>query len=159
MPLLFIFIIVPLAELAVLIKVGSYIGILWTFALILLTATIGVSILRVQGLSTLMRASQKMQEGRLPAKELAEGFLLALAGALLLTPGLITDACGFMLLVPSIRGRLAGSVLKRFKPTMTMSAGMNDHSPFDRPQDPFEPRVQKDLSGHNVIDGEYRRED
>ena len=60
MPLLFIFIIVPLAELAVLIKVGSYIGILWTFALILLTATIGVSILRVQGLSTLMRASQKL---------------------------------------------------------------------------------------------------
>lgn len=82
MPLLFIFIIVPLAELAVLIKVGSYIGILWTFALILLTATIGVSILRVQGLSTLMRASQKLQDGGLPAKELAEGFLLALAGAL-----------------------------------------------------------------------------
>ncbi|AHK16592.1 MULTISPECIES: FxsA family protein [Thalassolituus] len=158
MPLLFIFIIVPLAELAVLIKVGSYIGILWTFALILLTATIGVSILRVQGLSTLMRASQKLQDGGLPAKELAEGFLLALAGALLLTPGLITDACGFMLLVPTLRGRLAGSVLKRFKPTMTMGS-MNGGSPFERPINPADPRVHRDQGGHDIIDGEYRRED
>jgi UPF0716 protein FxsA len=157
-PLLFIFIIVPLAELAVLIKVGSYIGILWTFALILLTATIGVSILRVQGLSTLMRASQKLQDGGLPAKELAEGFLLALAGALLLTPGLITDACGFMLLVPTLRGRLAGSVLKRFKPTMTMGS-MNGGRPFERPINPADPRVHRDQGGHDIIDGEYRRED
>jgi UPF0716 protein FxsA len=81
-----------------------------------------------------------------------------LAGALLLTPGLITDACGFMLLVPTLRGRLAGSVLKRFKPTMTMG-GMNGGSPFERPINPADPRVHRDQGGHDIIDGEYRRED
>jgi len=71
---------------------------------------------------------------------------------------LITDACGFMLLVPTLRGRLAGSVLKRFKPTMTMGS-MNGGSPFERPINPADPRVRRDQGGHDIIDGEYRRED
>ena len=108
MPLLFIFILVPMIELAVLIKVGSHIGVLWTLALIFLTAIIGVTLLRAQGLATLMRAGQRLQEGQLPAQELAEGFLLALAGALLITPGFVTDAIGFTLLLPGVRGHFAG---------------------------------------------------
>ncbi|MEC8523524.1 MAG: FxsA family protein, partial [Pseudomonadota bacterium] len=102
MPLLIIFILVPMAELAVLIKVGSAIGVLWTLALIFLTAIIGVHLLRQQGLATLMKANERMQQGALPAQELAEGFLLALAGALLLTPGFLTDAFGFSLLMPGV---------------------------------------------------------
>ncbi|MDO6749638.1 FxsA family protein, partial [Gilvimarinus sp. 1_MG-2023] len=82
MPFLVLFIVVPLLELAVLIKVGGYIGVIWTLVIIFLTAIIGVNILKKQGMDVLMRASQKMQEGTLPARELAEGFLLALAGAL-----------------------------------------------------------------------------
>ncbi|MDF1763825.1 MAG: FxsA family protein, partial [Oleibacter sp.] len=106
LPLLLIFIVIPMIELVLLIKVGSTIGILPTLGLILLTAFIGVNLLRRQGMATLMRARQNMEQGKLPAQELAEGFLLALAGALLLTPGFVTDAIGFTLLVPSMRKRL-----------------------------------------------------
>ena len=98
MPLLIIFIIIPLIELAVILKVNSFIGIGWTLGLILITAFVGVRLLRQQGISTLLRANQKMQQGQMPAQEMAEGFLLALAGALLLTPGFVTDAAGFILL-------------------------------------------------------------
>jgi len=155
-PLLFIFILVPMAELAVLIKVGSAIGILWTFALILLTALVGVTLLRAQGMATLMRASERMQQGNLPAQELAEGFLLALAGALLLTPGFLTDAFGFSLLLPGIRGIMAQSIMKRFKPQV-----MN---PFDQQgaQDPFQQRheSQRPRNGRgDVIEGDYKREE
>lgn len=164
MPLLLIFIIVPLAELAVLIKVGGAIGILWTFLLILFTAFIGVTLLRAQGLATLMRASERMQQGDIPAKELAEGFLLALAGALLLTPGFLTDAFGFSLLLPGVRGAMAVSLMKRFKPAM-MRGGQ---SPFSHPDEGMNermnhrPNVSQKPSrngGGDIIDGEYRRED
>jgi len=154
-PLLFIFILVPMAELAVLIKVGSAIGVLWTLALIFLTAIIGVSLLRAQGLATLMRASERMQQGTIPAQELAEGFLLALAGALLLTPGFLTDAFGFSLLLPGTRGLMAQSLLKRFQP-QTMN-------PFDQQpgsRDPFGQRPeQESRRGGDVIEGDYKRED
>lgn len=170
MPLLLIFIIVPMIELAVLIQVGSYIGVLWTLALIFITAIIGVRLLKLQGLSTLMRAQQRLAEGGIPAQELAEGFLLALAGALLLTPGFLTDAFGFSLLMPGVRGAMAGSVMKMLKPKMMMGGFEQPGSPYqshqppghDQPQNPFHPRageVHRNDGPKNVIDGEYRRED
>ena len=162
MPLLVIFIIVPMAELAVLFKVGSTIGVLWTFALIFLTAFIGVNLLRRQGVSTLMRANERMQQGGLPAQELAEGFLLALAGALLLTPGFITDICGFTLLMPGVRGQVARSVMKRFAGKVVMGG----QSPFDaagpRPEHgTTQSKTQREQPRRNgdVIEGDYRRED
>jgi len=159
-PLLLIFIVVPLAELAVLIKVGSAIGILPTFALIFLTAIIGVTLLRAQGLATLMRASERMQQGSLPAQELAEGFLLALAGALLLTPGFLTDAFGFSLLMPGVRGAMAGSLMKRFKPNIVNPMDMNQGF-GQRPDDPLSQHrpQQPRRDGGDVIEGDYKRED
>ncbi|HBS41581.1 MAG TPA: exlusion protein FxsA, partial [Oceanospirillales bacterium] len=112
MPLFILFVIIPVIEITVLIKVGGFLGLFPTIGLILLTAMIGVTLLRVQGLSTLMRASESMQRGGLPAKEMAEGFLLALAGALLLTPGFVTDTFGFLLLTPGIRSQLATKILR-----------------------------------------------
>ena|GEM_PF-123608 len=161
-PFLLIFIIVPVIELAVLIKVGSYIGVLWTVALILLTAFIGVGLLRVQGLATLMRASQRMQDGQLPARELAEGFLLAMAGALLLTPGFVTDAFGFALLVPGVRGAMAGSVMNMLK--VRAVGGMGGmHQTFRQPEREVHPQRDSEIQHHphrpEVIDGEYKRED
>ncbi len=153
MPLLIIFIIVPILELAVLFKVGSTIGVLWTFALIFLTAIIGVNLLRRQGLSTLMRANERMAQGGLPAQELAEGFLLALAGALLLTPGFLTDICGFTLLLPGVRGQMARSVMKRFAGNIVMGTQTNytqSHSAQSEPRRPGQ---------GDVIEGDYRRED
>lgn len=173
MPFLLIFILVPLLELVVLFKVGAQIGILWTILLILATAVIGVTLLRQQGMEVLMRAGQKMHEGSLPAKELAEGFMLAVAGAMLLTPGFLTDALGFSLLVPAVRSALVGSVVNLIRPKMQSgSFGQTSGNIYD--QDPVQPHSpdganpssrsrtgQARPSRHkpDVIEGEFRRED
>nr|WP_246624848.1 FxsA family protein [Oceanobacter mangrovi] len=156
-----IFIVVPLIELAVLIKVGSYIGVLWTVLIIFLTAVLGVRILKQQGMGVLMRAQQKMNEGALPASELAEGFLLALAGALLLTPGFVTDAVGFALLVPQIRRSMLGNVMKVIKPRVVVGGGFGQRPQADPFQQPRSEQPKQGVHGHRpeTIDGEYRRED
>ena len=98
-----LFIVVPLIELYLIIKVGSLIGALWTVLLVVLTAVIGVSLLRIQGFNTLNRARQNMEAGTLPAMEMMEGMVLAVGGALLITPGFITDTLGFLCLIPASR--------------------------------------------------------
>ena len=164
MPLLALFIVIPIVELAVILKVGSYVGVFWTLLLIIVTAFIGVKLLKAQGLSTLMRANQKMQSGQMPAQELAEGFLLALAGALLLTPGFVTDAFGFSLLVPAFRKRLIKRVIKFIQPKIVTSAGGFQAGGFhtdgfqqSRPDSHAEPRRGRD--GHITIEGEYTKDD
>lgn len=131
MPLLLIFIIIPLIELAVILKVNSFIGIGWTLGLIIITAFVGVRLLRQQGISTLLRANQKMQQGQMPAQEMAEGFLLALAGALLLTPGFVTDAAGFILLVPATRKALVHKVIAFIAPRMMSGGNFQSRSTFE----------------------------
>lgn len=96
-----------------LIRVGGYIGALPTIALVMLTAVVGVFLLRLQGLATLTRGLGRLQGGQLPAREVAEGLLLAVAGALLITPGFVTDAGGFLLLLPPVRAALAERLLSR----------------------------------------------
>lgn len=112
MPLLFIFVIVPVLEMWLLIEVGSRIGALPTIVLVLLTAMIGVGLLRRQGLSTLARANRRMEAGQMPAEEMVEGIFLAVGGALLLTPGFFTDFIGFCCLIPGIRQIIIGRLLK-----------------------------------------------
>lgn len=131
MKLLFVlFVVFPVAELLVLIKVGSIFGVLNTLAIVLLTAFIGAALLRRQGLDTLMRANQRMQDGQIPAKEVVEGFLLAFGGALLLTPGFITDSIGFTLLLPQGRSLVAGYLVKH----VMQSGGFNFQSGFQGTQ-------------------------
>ena len=110
---LLVFFLTPIVEMYLLIKVGGYIGAWPTIGLVMLTAVIGVALLRVQGLSTLTRGMGRLEGGELPAREMAEGILLAVAGALLITPGFFTDATGFALLVPPIRGAIAQRMLSR----------------------------------------------
>lgn len=98
-----IFLLVPVLEIYILIQVGQVIGALWTVFFVVLTAVIGVQLLKSQGLSTLSRAQNKMNSGEMPAQELMEGFALVIAGAFLLTPGFFTDAFGFLLLFPLTR--------------------------------------------------------
>jgi UPF0716 protein FxsA len=93
----------PILEMWLLITVGSEIGALPTIGLVFLTALIGIVLLRIQGFSTLMRAQQKMASNQVPAREMADGLFFAIGGALLLTPGFITDAIGFACLTPGIR--------------------------------------------------------
>jgi UPF0716 protein FxsA len=97
------FIALPILEMYVLIKVGGNLGALNTVLLVLLTALIGVALLRVQGFRTLMNAKNKLGVAQLPAEEIITGIFLAIGGALLLTPGFITDIIGFLCLIPSTR--------------------------------------------------------
>ena len=142
-----IFLVVPVIEIFLLIQVGQVIGAWWTIGLVVLTAIIGVRLLKIQGVSTLMRAQQKMQSGNMPAQEMLEGIGLIVAGAFLLTPGFFTDGVGFCLLIPPIRRVLVGAIVTR----MTVSGQfVSMHGgPGHRPQ-----------NDSNVIDGvNYKRED
>lgn len=109
---LLLFIVIPIAELLLLFQVADLIGGGWTLLLVIVTAFIGISLLKRQGLSTWQRASGRLRGGQLPGQEIIEGMMLAFAGALLLTPGLITDAIGFALLTPPLRHRIARRVMR-----------------------------------------------
>jgi UPF0716 protein FxsA len=104
--LLVAFVVVPLAEIAVLIRVGSWLGLAPTLALIVLSAVVGTWVLRRQGFGVLARARRQMEQGVMPVAEVFEGLCLLVAGALLLTPGFLTDAAGALLLVPPVRALL-----------------------------------------------------
>ncbi|MDD3448259.1 MAG: FxsA family protein [Gammaproteobacteria bacterium] len=147
--LLLVFLAIPLLEVMLLIRVGGVIGALPTVALVVLTAVIGVALLRRQGLATLQRVQQSVDAGRLPALEMVEGVGLLLAGAFLLTPGFFTDALGFALLAPALRRLLAAWVLRR---GILLQAG---HA---RPGDAGAQGRGPD-GGSRTIEGEYRRED
>ena len=93
----------PLAELYLLIEVGSGIGGFSTIALCLLTAAIGGMLVRLQGLQTLTEAKQLMDAGQPPAEQMIHGIMIAASGIMLFLPGFITDVIGFMLLIPLFR--------------------------------------------------------
>jgi UPF0716 protein FxsA len=113
--LLLLFILVPAIELAILIEIGSHLGTLPTLALIVSTGMLGAFLARMQGLSVLRKAQEQMQRGELPAGSLADGVLILVAAALLVTPGVLTDATGFLLLVPRVRQAVKGLLLRRFR--------------------------------------------
>ena len=143
--LFLLFVLTPIVEMWVLIKVGAYIGALSTIGLVTLTAFIGITLLRQQGLSTLWRAQQRMDSGQLPAQEMAEGLLLAVGGALLLTPGFVTDTVGFACLLPGLRQGLVARVAKHF---VAMQTGPGARSAGrEAPRRP------------DTIDGEFHRDD
>ena len=153
-PLLFI--IIPLVELYVIIAVGEHIGALWTVILVLLTAVVGVNLLRVQGMSTLMRAQKNMAQGNIPAMEMMEGIALAVAGVLLITPGFITDSIGLLCLLPASRRAIIHFILAR-STVHTSFHGFQSGSPFQQDHDEAG-HPQQDKPGR-TLEGEYRRED
>ena len=126
-------IIVPLVEIYLLISVGRIIGAGSTIAIVILTAVAGAYLLRIQGLSTLLRIQQSTAAGKLPAQELIEGLILLVTGALLLTPGFATDAIGFALLIPPIRAwcaqRLLASGIYQAQVELRGRYGTAQHNP------------------------------
>ena len=112
MPFLIIFVAIPLVEVAAFAYIGGEIGIMNTLLFCLLTAGIGGFLVRAQGLATLMKAQTSLRSGQLPMNELFDGFCLVVSGALLLTPGFVTDGLGFALLVPAFRSILKHLVTK-----------------------------------------------
>jgi len=169
--ILLLFIGLPIAEIAVLIKVADVINLWPTILLIILTAVIGVFLLRLQGLSSIARAQASLNEGRLPVNSITDAVALMLAGAFLLTPGLITDTLGFALLIPAVRHGIAGYLFNKARSSQNIKVdmfgmgaghkGANDRGPDDRgpgpkgPAAPFDagspPRSQKPGP---VIEGE-----
>ncbi|MDY0267827.1 FxsA family protein [Trichloromonas sp.] len=101
--LLLLFTFIPVLELIILIKVGAWIGVAPTIALILLTGLAGAYLARTQGLELAFRIQRELNQGRLPTEELLDGAMILVGGILLLTPGFCTDLSGFILLVPVTR--------------------------------------------------------
>ncbi|WOF75857.1 FxsA family protein [Parvibaculaceae bacterium PLY_AMNH_Bact1] len=126
MPFVFLaFVLVPIAEIAVFIEVGGMIGLWPTIGIVILTALLGTSLLRAQGLAAFGRAQAAMSEGRLPVEEVVHGFCLVIAGALLLTPGFLTDIAGFLLFVHPVRLMLARAAMKWFAKNGTVHVHAN----------------------------------
>ena len=134
-----IFIIVPLLEIVILIKVGNIIGVIPTVFLVVLTATVGIWLLKHEGLTTFASVQQKLATGQIPETELLEGIMLLVGGALLLTPGFITDALGFICLLPGLRKPIARWIIYQAA-FQTIQTGNRTSRP-------------------NIIEGEFHKED
>ncbi|MEH6651857.1 MAG: FxsA family protein [Motiliproteus sp.] len=180
--LLLLFILIPIIEITLLINVGQAIGAWYTVGLVLLSAFVGVNMLRQQGLSTLMRARSRMDSGEIPAQEMVEGIILAVGGALLITPGFVTDFFGFCCLIPLIRRGFVKRFQHRFK-VMASQQGASMYGQYSagaRPDiesaeesasrsesagstDPFKERSRPTADANSksgqTIDGEYRRDE
>ena len=153
-PLLFIAI--PLVELYLIIKVGGYIGAFWTVMIVIGTAVVGVNLLRMQGFNTLKRAQQNMERGAMPAMEMMEGIALAVGGALLITPGFLTDAIGFICLIPFTRQALIRAMIKRG--SVQMHGFRNTSSYQSNSSGTSDGRANKNEGGR-TLEGEFQRKD
>jgi UPF0716 protein FxsA len=111
--LLAIFIVVPLAELYVILKVGDAIGALWTIALLAADSVLGSLLLRAQGRSVWRRFNEALAAGRMPHREVMDGVLVIFGGAFLITPGFLTDIVGLILLIPPTRAVVRRLVVRR----------------------------------------------
>ena len=112
--LVVVFIVVPIAELYVLIQIGQAIGILPTIALLILDSILGAALMRSQGRAAWMRFNGALAEGRVPGREVLDGALVIFGGALLLTPGFLSDILGLILLLPPTRAVVRTVLLRRF---------------------------------------------
>lgn len=112
--LILLFTIVPLAELYILIKIGTHIGGFNTLLLVVMTAVLGAWLARLQGLRTLQKIQLSLSQGQIPAEELIDGVLILAGGILLLTPGVLTDVFALVLLFPSTRTYFKRWLRRRF---------------------------------------------
>jgi UPF0716 protein FxsA len=113
LPLLLLLIIVPIAEIALIIQVGEWIGVWWTIALLLADAVLGSLLLRSQGRAVWRRFSEAVSEGRIPHREVVDGVLVIFGGALMLAPGFITDVFGALFLAPPTRALMRRLLVRR----------------------------------------------
>src|SRR3954451_5373530 len=133
--LVLIFIVVPIAELAVIIQVGEHIGVWWTIAILVADSIAGSLLMRSQGRSTWRRFNVALQSGRPPAREALDGVLVIFGGAFLLTPGFITDIFGAIFLIPPTRAVVRRLLVKRFSERMIVAASGRAGTWSTRPGD------------------------
>ncbi|GHY46219.1 fxsA protein [Vibrio cholerae] len=149
--LLFLFIAVPVIEIALFIQVGGVLGVWPTIALVLLTAIVGASLVRSQGLQTLLTVQQRLAQGQLPAQQILEGVMLVVAGVLLLTPGFFTDILGMLVLLPAPRAYFAKQLMSRVVVGNIHASGAG----FEQPN-PFHDRANPNGT---TYEGEFERKD
>ena len=113
--LLLIFITIPILEIAVLLKLDETIGLGQTIFLIFITGIIGAWLVRQQGLSIIFKIRKELTNGNIPAKQMIDGVMILIAGAVLITPGLITDVVGFLLLIPYTRNFIRKWIRLKFE--------------------------------------------
>ena len=111
--LIAVFIVVPLVELYVILKVGDAIGAIWTILILVADSILGSLLLRSQGRAVWRRFNETLDSGRMPHREVVDGVLVIFGGALLLTPGFLTDIVGLILLVPPTRALVRGLAMRR----------------------------------------------
>lgn len=120
--LVVLFIALPIAELFVILQVGQEIGVWWTIALLIADSVLGSLLMRSQGRVAWRRFNQAVEAGRPPAREALDGALIIVGGALLLTPGFITDIGGLVMLLPPTRAIVRRLLVRRFAVRMVASA-------------------------------------
>jgi UPF0716 protein FxsA len=157
--LLLLFIVVPIVELYVILQVGQAIGALPTIAILIADSVLGSVLMRSQGRASWRRFNAALAEGRVPHREVLDGVLVIFGGALLLTPGFVTDIFGMVLLLPPTRAVLRGVLVRRLLPRMVVSglAGIRGAPPPDGPgpagpargpgRGPARPRGDADVEG------------
>jgi UPF0716 protein FxsA len=133
--LIALFIIVPIAELAVIIKIGEAIGVWWTIGLLIADSVLGSWLMRHQGRAAWRRFNTAVAEGRVPARETIDGALVILGGALLLTPGFISDIFGAICLLPPTRALVRRFLVARLAHRMTVSMTRGVRGPRGARQD------------------------
>ena len=159
MPLLLVvlFIVVPIAELAVLIQIGQLIGVWWTIALLVADAVLGSLLARSQGRLAWRRFNEALQAGRMPAREVMDGALVLFGGALLLTPGFLSDILGIVLLLPPTRALVRAVLVRRFAGRMVASMGAPRAPGRTRPRQAYDIEGTAVDSDPERLEAERRR--
>ncbi|SFB77852.1 FxsA family protein [Pseudoalteromonas denitrificans] len=165
--LLLIFIIIPIIEIALLIQVSDIIGGWSTVALVIITALIGAKLVKQQGTDALKNVQSQMAQGQMPAQDLFSGLCVIIAGVLLVTPGIMTDVIGFILLTPAIRNKMAAGLIKHAH--MRTSAGtqgfnfssggfqQNTFNSHENQGNTYENEAPKETP--KVLEGEFKHKD
>jgi UPF0716 protein FxsA len=158
--LILLLIAIPIAELYVIVQVAQELGVLNTIALLIVISVVGAWLVKREGLGVLMRVQGQLAEGRTPTKDLVDGFILIVAGALMFAPGFLSDVVGILLILPPTRAVVRRLVLRSFRKRVASgqmgvwsnsrmwSGGYVDvegrDRPGDAPRDPRDPRGRLD---------------
>ncbi|HUT91587.1 MAG TPA: FxsA family protein [Thermoguttaceae bacterium] len=143
--LFLLFTLIPLVELALLFWIAQHTGWLFTLSLVIVTGVVGAWLARQEGLRCWLEVQRQLAEGKLPAEPLLDGLMILVAGALLITPGVLTDLVGFALLVPPIRRLVRRHLSARFQAHLVVH--------------PMQGFAAPPAEDDDVIDVEYRKTD
>lgn len=173
--LFLLFLVIPIVEIAVLIQLSEVIGGWTTIVLVVITAYLGAQMVKQQGLQTIAQIQQKTAAGQIPGEELFSGVCILISGVLLVTPGIMTDIVGFLLLTPMVRQRMAAILKQKIHAFATSNGGFKADQVFtfgttenhdDEYQEDFSEttkspdKIKKSPTHENqVIEGDFKRKE